>query len=206
MTNTRHLRLFGLMALAILSACSPGNQNDASTWPTFGHDASNSKFSALTQIDTSNVKQLKEAWRFEDVAEGGGVYFNPVMMQNRVIGLMPSDKLVALDAGTGKLLWEFTPDSSAIPNWSRGITYHPGTPDRILLVSGGTLYAINAETGLVIPDFGNNGRVDFYDGLNVPDSMRARVPVSTNAPGVVYNDELFIVGCKVPDELPSTAG
>ena len=126
-------------------------------------------------------------------------------MDNRVIGLMPSNKLVALDAVTGKLLWEFVPDSSAIPNWSKGMTYHPGNPDRIFLISGGTLYSINAENGTVIKDFGNNGRVDFYEGLEVPDSMRTRVPVSSNAPGVVYND-LFIVGCKVPDELPSTPG
>src|SRR5690349_12157137 len=101
MANTRNLRLSGLMALIVFSACSPGNQKDSSTWPTFGHDASNNKFSALTQIDTSNVSQLKEAWRFEDAVEGGGVYFNPVMMHNRVIGLMPSNKLVALDAGSG---------------------------------------------------------------------------------------------------------
>ena len=85
------------------------------------------------------------------------------------------------------------------------MTYHPGSPDRIFLISGATLYSINAENGKVITDFGTNGRVDFYDGLEVPDSMRALVPVSSNAPGVVYND-LFIVGCKVPDELPSTPG
>ena len=66
----------------------------------------------LKDIDTSNVTQLKEVWRYEDSTEGGGVYFNPVMMDNRVIGLMPSNKLVALDAATGKLLWEFVPDTS----------------------------------------------------------------------------------------------
>ena len=198
-------RLLGCLSLAFLGACSPDKQDDTSTWPTFGHDVSNNKFSALTDIDTSNVTQLQEVWRYEDTTEGGGVYFNPVMMDNRVIGLMPSNKLVALDAVTGKLLWEFVPDSSAIPNWSKGMTYHPGNPDRIFLISGGTLYSINAENGTVIKDFGNNGRVDFYEGLEVPDSMRARVPVSSNAPGVVYND-LFIVGCKVPDELPSTPG
>jgi quinoprotein glucose dehydrogenase len=62
------------------------------------------------------------------------------MMDNRVIGLMPSNKLVAIDAVTGKLLWEFLPDSSAISNWSKGMTYHPGNPDRVFLISGGTLY------------------------------------------------------------------
>ena len=95
--------LLTILSLAFLTACSLDNQNNS--WPTFGHDVSNNKFSALTNIDTSNVTQLKEAWRFEDTTEGGGVYFNPVMMHNRVIGLMPSNKLVALDAATGKLLW-----------------------------------------------------------------------------------------------------
>lgn len=204
MTIPRMLHLAGCLSLLLLAACSRDTQ-DASTWPTFGHDVSNSKFSSLTEIDTSNVARLQEVWRFEDNTEGGGVYFNPVMMDNRVIGLMPSNKLVAVDAATGKLLWEFAPDSSAIPNWSKGMTYHPGNPDRIFLISGGTLYAINANSGTVISEFGDNGRVDFYAGLDVADSMRSRVPVSSNAPGVVYND-LFIVGCKVPDELPSTSG
>ena len=198
-------RLFRFLSLAILLACSPDKEDAGSTWPTFGHDASNNKYSTLSYIDSSNVSQLREVWRHEDTTEGGGVYFNPVMMKNRVIGLMPSNKLVALDATTGRLLWEFVPDTSSIPNWSKGMTYHPGDPDRIFLISGGTLYAINAETGKVLSEFGTNGRVDFYEGLDVPDSMRARIPVSSNAPGVVYND-LFIVGCKVPDELPSISG
>lgn len=193
------------LCIIFLIACSDRKEIPGSSWPTFGHDVSNNKFSTLTDIDTTNVTRLQEAWRYEDNEEGGGVYFNPVVMDDRVIGLMPSNKLVALDAGTGKLLWEFVPDSSGIPNWSKGMTYHPGDPDRIFLISGGTLYSINAENGQVISDFGNNGRVDFYEGLEVPDSMRTQVQVSSNAPGVVYND-LFIVGCKVPDELPSTPG
>ena len=197
-------QLITCMLLAILAACSSDN-NSASTWPTFGHDVSNNKYSQLTYIDTSNVSRLQEVWRHEDTTEGGGVYFNPVMMDNRVIGLMPSNSLVALDAATGRLLWKFVPDTSAIPNWSKGMTYHAGSPDRIFLISGGTLYAVNAETGSVVPEFGTNGRVDFYEGLDVPDSRRMRIPVSSNAPGVVYND-LFIVGCKVPDELPSISG
>jgi quinoprotein glucose dehydrogenase len=197
--------LFVCLVTWFVAGCSKRKAPPDSSWPTFGHDVSNNKFSSLTYIDTANVAGLKEAWRFEDSEEGGGVYFNPVVMDNRVIGLMPSNKLVALDAATGKLLWEFVPDSSGIPNWSKGMTYHSGNPDRIFLISGGTLYSINAENGNIISDFGVNGRVDFYEGLEVPDSMRLRVQVSSNAPGVVY-DDLFIVGCKVPDELPSTPG
>ena len=113
MKSLRDKWLLGCLALAYFGACAPDKQN-ASSWPTFGHDVSNSKFSPLVYIDTLNVTQLQEAWRYEDSVEGGGVYFNPVMADNRVIGLMPSNKLVALDAATGKRLWEFVPDSSAI--------------------------------------------------------------------------------------------
>lgn len=193
-----------LMTATMLLSCA-GKDGNANEWPTFNHDPSNNKFSSLSIIDTTNVASLQEAWRFEATADDGGLYSSAVMVDNRVIGLMPSRNLVALEAGTGKKLWEFEPDSSAIPNWSRGITYHKGKPDRIFLVSGGTLYCLNAEDGKLIPGFGENGRVDFYTGLDVPDSMRALVPVSTNAPGVVFED-LFIVGCKVPDELPSIPG
>src|ERR1044071_7170323 len=96
--------LAGVILPAVLVSCSLENNKSDSTWDTFGHDASNNKFSKLAIIDTTNVAQLKEVWRYGDTDEGGGVYFNPVMMNNRVIGLMPSNKLVALDAATGKLL------------------------------------------------------------------------------------------------------
>ena len=103
----------GCLLLAFLGACSPDKQNDTSKWPTFGHDVSNNKFSALTDINTTNVAQLREVWRFEDTTEGGGVYFNPVMMDNRVIGLMPSNKLVALDAVTGSCCYSSVPVTSS---------------------------------------------------------------------------------------------
>ena len=63
MTISHMKRLLGYLSLAFLGACSPDKQNDASTWPTFGHDVSNNKFSALTEIDTSNVTRLQEVWR-----------------------------------------------------------------------------------------------------------------------------------------------
>src|SRR5678815_3017133 len=132
MTIPNMKQLLGYFSLVFLGACSPDKQGANSTWPTFGHDVSNNKYSALTDIDTSNVTQLQEVWRFEDTTEGGGVYFNPVMMDNKVIGLMPSNKLVALDAVKGKLLWEFVPDSSSIPNLS---LIHISEPTRLLSIS-----------------------------------------------------------------------
>lgn len=203
-------RYLWLPLLIIVFGCGrvETSTSDPSEWPTFGHDASNNKFSRLASIDTSNVTQLREAWRIEDTADLAGLYMNPIMMNNKLIGLMPSSQLVAMEPSSGKIIWQFKPDTSSISNWSKGITGYPGSnghPDRVFLIFGGTLYAINAETGSVMEGFGKNGRIDFYEGLEVEDSMRHLVQVSSNAPGVIYND-LFIVGCKVPDELPSTSG
>jgi quinoprotein glucose dehydrogenase len=199
---------FFIIALLIVSCGRADTSTKDSEWTTFGHDVSNNKFSVLASIDTANVKQLREVWRNEDTTTGAGLYFNPVMIGNKLIALMPSSLLVAMNPATGKILWQFKPDTSSISNWSKGITGLParnGEPARVFLIYGGTLYGINAENGQVIPGFGANGRVDFYEGLGLPDSMRNEVAVSSNAPGVVYKD-LFIVGCKVPDELPSVSG
>lgn len=204
--NERVLLCF--VVIFALSCSRVENPAASSEWSTFGHDVSNNKFSRLASIDTTNVAQLREVWRIEDSADLAGLYNNPLMFGNKLIGIMPSSQLVALDPASGKVLWKFKPDTSSISNWLKGITGHPGRngePDKVFFIFGGTLYAINAETGKPMEGFGKNGRVDFYQGLELPDSMRNAVQVSSNAPGVIYKD-LFIVGCKVPDELPSTPG
>ena len=48
-------------AAGLMARQSPSAQND---WPTYGHDAGSTRFSALTQITTSNASQLKLAWTY----------------------------------------------------------------------------------------------------------------------------------------------
>src|SRR5690349_16696342 len=125
---------FLIIAVIIAGCGRMDTTTKDSGWTTFGHDATNNKFSALTSIDTSNVNQLREAWRNEDTTTGAGLYFNPVMIGNRLIALMPSSDLVAMEPGTGKVIWKFKPDTSSISNWSKGITGLPardGDPDRV---------------------------------------------------------------------------
>jgi len=129
--------LANFISLAVLVSCSSEEQKSNSTWDTFGHDVSNNKFSKLAIIDTSNVTKLKEVWRYSDSNEDGGIYFNPVMMNNRVIGLMPTNKLVALDAITGKLLWSlFRIHRRSLTGQRNDLPC--GSPDRIFLISGET--------------------------------------------------------------------
>jgi quinoprotein glucose dehydrogenase len=182
-----------------------GEDND---WAYYGHDVSNNKFSKLAYINTTNIDKLKTVWHHQETQEGSSVYFNPLVIKGKMIALLPSNRLTLLNAETGTLIWAFTPDSTHITNWSRSVTYHvgkDGKPDRIFFIFGGTMYCLNATDGSLIKDFADKGKLDFYTGLSVPDSMRSRVHVTSNAPGVIYGDRL-IIGCKVPDELPSISG
>src|SRR5262245_33592494 len=47
-----------------------GNDKDTE-WLTYGHSYSEQRYSALKQIDTTNVSRLSLAWSF-DVGQGGG--------------------------------------------------------------------------------------------------------------------------------------
>ena len=198
--------LFATCCILISATDRQSSQGD--DWAHYGHDASNNKFSPLSQINVDNVVGMHQLWSYEDAKGGSNLFFNPLVVSGKMISFMPSNKLVALDAGTGKQIWEFVPDSTDIGNWARGATIQPGAngrPAAILFVFGSILYKIDLATGKLVKGFGNGGKVDFYTGLDVKLEMRSRVQVSTNAPGVIFKD-LFIVGCKVPDELPSTSG
>jgi quinoprotein glucose dehydrogenase len=70
----------------------------------------------------------------------------------------PYNRVLALDAYTGKKIWEFEAQYSASP---RGISYWPGDgqypPTVVFGASGGRLVSLNAKTGKLIPGFGNEG-------------------------------------------------
>jgi quinoprotein glucose dehydrogenase len=184
-------------------------ENDPNEWANYNHDLGNTKFSTLNQINTSNVSNLKPEWTFEDdKPDGSGLYFNPLMIRGKVIGLLPSNNLAAMDAVTGKSLWQFMPDSNNTYNWARCVTYHKeANPanDVIYFVFGSNLYSINANTGKKNTSFGNKGKIDFFVGMEYDPKKKDKIFITSNAPGVIYGD-LFIIGCKVPDELPSLAG
>ena len=60
---------------------------------------------------------------YEDSTSWLRFVFNLVMVRNKLIVLLPSNQLVALDPTVGTLIWKLLPDSTAISNWDRCITY-----------------------------------------------------------------------------------
>src|SRR6516165_204706 len=75
-------------------------------WPVYGGSLENTHYSSLTHINRSNVNQLEVAWTF-DTGEPGGLQTSPIIVDGVLYGLTPTQKVFALDAATGKLLWKF---------------------------------------------------------------------------------------------------
>jgi len=109
----------------------------------------------------------------------------------------PYNRVVALEADTGKKIWEFEAQYSASP---RGIAYWPGEgqypPSVVFGASGGRLVSINAKTGKLIPGFGNEGVVDLRPGV-ADHFPNGRYSMST--PPAIYKN-LAITGAQLQEE------
>src|SRR5262245_50589002 len=79
-------------------------------WRTYGADLGNTHYSPLDQINASNFNRLQVAWRFKTESLGPRPETNlqstPLMANGVVYSTAGSRRaVVALDAGTGELLW-----------------------------------------------------------------------------------------------------
>jgi len=181
------------------TAVPPPSSQD---WPRHGGNSEGNHFSPLAQINRSNVSKLQLAWTFE-TGEAGGLQTNPLIVNGVLYGITPTQRIIALDAATGKLIWKF---DSGIKGTQpdRGLAYwSSGTTARILVGVMNFLYALDGATGKPIPDFGDAGRIDLRENLGrEPSSANS---VALTSPGIVFED-LIIVGGRNPETLPAPPG
>ncbi len=183
---------------------SKGREQDATQnhdWPIYGGTPDNNHFSPLTQINRKNVKRLRVAWRF-DTEESGGLQTSPIIVNGVLYGLTPSQKVFALDAATGALLWKF---DSGIRGTQpdRGLAYWADGKDRRIVVGiMNFVYAIDASSGKPIASFGKDGRIDLRENL---DREPAEQSIYVTSPAVIYKD-LMIVGGREAETLPASYG
>ena len=177
-------------------------------WPRYGGTPEANHFSPLAQIDRSNVSQLEIAWTF-DTGEEGGLQSTPLIINGVLYGITPTQKIFALEAATGKLLWKFdsgvkgTQPDRGLAYWSPRSTASGAPAPRILVGVMNFLYALDAATGKPISDFGDGGRIDLRENLGrEPASANS---ISLTSPGLVFED-LIIVGGRNPETLPAPPG
>src|SRR5258705_3895327 len=123
-------------------------------WHRSHGDASGARYSALDQINRSNVKQLEVAWTYHSKDGVGNIQCNPVIGDGVMFAPTVGEHVVAIDLATGKEFWRFKPGGRPA---HRGLIYDP-SPARVLFPAGGFLHALDAKTGLPEKNFGNGGR------------------------------------------------
>jgi quinoprotein glucose dehydrogenase len=189
-----------LLALLLLSLPLFAQNNQ--DWPVYGGNFDNTHYSLLAQINRDNVKNLQIAWSF-DTGASGGLQTSPIIVDTVLYGITPSQKIFALDAATGKLLWKFDSGVSGTQP-DRGLAYwSDGRDKRILVGIMHFVYALDAATGKPILSFGQNGRIDLREGLGREPA--AEQFVALTSPPTIYKD-LFIVGGRNPETLPAPSG
>jgi quinoprotein glucose dehydrogenase len=166
--------------------------SEGGDWPTYNRDLAGTRYSPLTQINTTNVSTLEPAWSYRLRPEPGTAVpaidkpassfeifqqVTPIVV-NGVMYLPSGNRVVALDPETGKEIWRFElPEGLAS---FRGLAYWPGDPStalgagglpaRIFFTSLRKLIALRADTGALARDFADGGVLDLeipYAGVPV---------------------------------------
>ena len=176
----RTVRRWGLCVVPVVSllawsAIPIAGQSGAKSgeWTTYGADLGNTRYSPLDQIAAGNFNTLEVAWHFKTDSLGPRPEYQfestPLMAHGVVYSTAGTRRaVVALDAGTGELMWMHSEREGArgvaAPRQlsGRGLAYWSnGRDERILYVTPGyRLIALDARTGIPVASFGKDGVVD----------------------------------------------
>ncbi|MFJ1293813.1 pyrroloquinoline quinone-dependent dehydrogenase, partial [Paracoccus yeei] len=139
------------------------------------------RYSTLGQITPENVAGLRPVWTFRtgDMPAGDERFSNqntPLKIGDQLLICSAMNKVIALDAATGRENWRYDPQVStdAIPYNAtcRGLAYHAAPQadgvcaQRVLMNTlDARLIALDVRTGQPCADFGQGGSVDLTQGI-----------------------------------------
>ena len=136
----------------MLAAEADPGSIDPGNWPQYHRTSNAWRYSPLDQINTDNVYRLRVAWIHQPGDITNGLQTTPVVVDGVVYYAGPFNNVFALDAATGKTLWEYRPDINDVAykllqtGINRGVTVghnmvYLGTVD-------GRFIALDQQTGM----------------------------------------------------------
>lgn len=121
-------------------------------WLTYSGSLLGQRYSPLTQITPTNVRNLKLAWIWQSQSTAPNFQATPLVVDGVLYTVQAPNEVVALDAATGRKLWTYP----YTPNGYRGGSYRV---NRGLAILGDALFmgtvdahllAINAYSGKLL--------------------------------------------------------
>ncbi|WP_288429777.1 glucose/quinate/shikimate family membrane-bound PQQ-dependent dehydrogenase [uncultured Agrobacterium sp.] len=214
MTQDPHDQEGNLPTEIVNNSPSYGNPVPDNEWHQYGRTSYGQRYSPLTQINTENVGELKEAWRYQtgdvklpqDVGETT-YQVTPLKVGNTLYLCTPHNWAIAVDAATGKEKWKYDPNVGLNPDRQhqtcRGVTYYAEPTAQAgsqcaarvyLPTSDARLIALDAGTGQVCTSFADQGTLHLEVGMQY---NPAGYYYSTSPPAIVGNK--IIIGGAVND-------
>lgn len=122
----------------------PELSSNGGSWPSHNYDLANTRATTDSEIESSNVSNLRPKWRFR--LRGGsafGAYSStPIVVEDTVYLQDLNSNVYALDRTTGRLKWRRAFNSPSVgPN---GVAYGWGT---LYGVTEKSVFALNPENG-----------------------------------------------------------
>jgi quinoprotein glucose dehydrogenase len=205
------------LKIAAFAAAPPAAPLSNVDWPDFNGNLFAQRYSPLEHINAANVSQLQIAWRMNAAAFGPTPELknvsSPIVVDGTMFATVGNHRdVVAIDPGTGQLLWMWRAkegarfDNAPRKGSGRGVAYWKSGPlKRVLTVTPGYfLVALDAVTGAPDPSFGAGGVIDLQQGLRLAKG-RKDVDVGLSFPPTVVNDVIVVgaahqVGMRPPSK------
>jgi quinoprotein glucose dehydrogenase len=198
-------------------AATPAPGATTAEWTAYGGDALGARFSPLAEVTRDNVTLLAVAWTFRTgetpqaapTRRPTAFEATPILVDGTLYLSTPLGKVFALDPATGAERWRF--DAQVNPQTpfgdftSRGVSawLDPAAAEsapcrrRIYLAAvDARLIALDARTGRLCADFGEQGTVNLRTGLRNPPQSDGEYGM-TSPPAVVNG--VVVIGSSVAD-------
>ena len=173
-------------------------------WPQFNGDFASRRYSPLAHIDASNAAKLQIAWHWQAGMFGPSPELKnvstPIVADDVMYATVGTTRnVVAIDPGTGQLLWMWRTDEgkrfdvAARKGSGRGVAYwRSGDRRRVFTVTPGYfLVSLDAVTGRPDPAFASNGSIDLEQGLRLAKD-RKEIDIGLSFPPFVMNDVVVV--------------
>lgn len=171
--------------------------NTNTDWPSYGNTLAGTRYSPLDEINKDNVGELELAWSYRTNV-GGTFKATPLQVGELLYFCTGGNVVIALDAESGELRWQFDPLVSPehlefaryFTTGCRGVSYYAAPPEydgeckeRILTATtDARLIAIDAISGARCLQFGDQGEISLTIGMGNDPLM---FNFQTSPPGIV---------------------
>ena len=139
------MRRTGIILMLVGAALAAADGGTKADWPSYGGTHSAWRYSALDQINRSNVGRLAPVWAFQTGDYENGLQATPIVIDGVMYISTSNNWVFALDGATGKMLWEYRfPLSKAVPGY--------GKQNRGVAVGHGRVFMGTADNHVVALD------------------------------------------------------